>query len=261
MSELEKSGIVNLYKEVGETPFECMARWRSAHPELEFAPMTYAGRLDPMAEGLILVLYGDKTHEKNDYLSFNKEYEFGVLFGFSTDTYDILGKVAFESNLENIEIEKEMLEETVSKMIGQNEMPYPAFSSRPVAGRPLFLWAKEGKLDEIKIPNHIVEIFSIKILENRNISKRELLDYIENKIKKVKGDFRQEEILKIWREKLFDSMSESFPVVKCIAEVGSGTYIRQIAHVLGEKLGISGLTFSIKRTKVGEYRVEDSERG
>ena len=252
--------ILNLYKEIGETPLERMTKWRKLHPELEFTPMTYAGRLDPMAEGVLLVLYGEIVNEKTKYLSLIKEYEFEILFGFYTDTYDILGKVVSIYENENIKIEKNSIEKVFSNMIGKNEMPYPPFSSRPVFGKPLFVWAKEDRLDEISIPNHIVEIFSLKILGKIEIDKRELLKNIEDKINKVNGDFRQKEILSIWKSVVSKSNLKSFPIIKCIAGVGSGTYIRQIAHILGEKIGIPAVTYSIKRTQIGDYKVEDSER-
>lgn len=38
----------------------------------------------------------------------------------------------------------------------------------------------------------------------------------------------------------------------------AGTYIRSIAHDLGEVLGCGGLLSKLRRTKVGEFRVEDS---
>ena len=53
--------------------------------------MTYAGRLDPMASGLLIVLAGEETKNKEKYLNLDKEYLFEVLFGFKTVTYDFLG--------------------------------------------------------------------------------------------------------------------------------------------------------------------------
>ena len=37
------------------------------------------------------MLAGEKVHEKEKYLALDKVYEFEVLFGFATDTYDMLG--------------------------------------------------------------------------------------------------------------------------------------------------------------------------
>src|ERR1035437_1661782 len=88
-----KQGIITLYKNKGETPLECLERFKKDNPEYEKERMTYAGRLDPLAEGLLIVLYGDEIKNKEKYLGLDKEYEVDILFGFATDTYDVLGKV------------------------------------------------------------------------------------------------------------------------------------------------------------------------
>ena len=100
-----KQVTITLYKNRGETPLECLDRFKKENPEYEevgpqgtlvrhdFAKskMTYAGRLDPLAEGLLLVLVGEECKKKEKYLGLDKEYEVDVLFGFATDTYDVLG--------------------------------------------------------------------------------------------------------------------------------------------------------------------------
>ena len=52
------SGIVQIYKNEGETPLECLERFRVEQPLYKDATLSYAGRLDPMAEGILLVLVG-----------------------------------------------------------------------------------------------------------------------------------------------------------------------------------------------------------
>ncbi len=85
--------VLNLYKQPGETPLECILRYKENNPQFENVPMTYAGRLDPLAEGVLLVLSGKEVHRKEEFLNLKKEYEVEVLFGFETDTYDVLGFV------------------------------------------------------------------------------------------------------------------------------------------------------------------------
>ena len=89
-----------LQKKKGETPLECLERYRALHPELAKEKMTYAGRLDPMAEGELLILIGGECKEKEKYLGLDKEYEVDVLFGFKTDTGDVLGKVTEVSDVQ-----------------------------------------------------------------------------------------------------------------------------------------------------------------
>ena len=88
MSEtLNKAGaVVNLYKNLGETPRERLERLRLQKPHYAHEVLSYAGRLDPMAEGVMLCLVGSANHRREEYLNKGKEYILDVLFGFATDT-------------------------------------------------------------------------------------------------------------------------------------------------------------------------------
>jgi tRNA U55 pseudouridine synthase TruB len=72
----------------------------------------------------------------------------------------------------------------------------------------------------------------------------------------VKGDFRQEEIIKRWQEVFKDSDQKEYLILSCVVECSSGTYVRQLVADLSEKIGIPLVTYSIKRTRVGEYTNE-----
>src|ERR1700749_2760200 len=85
--------VLNLYKKLGETPRERLERLRIQKPHYAHEVLSYAGRLDPMAEGVLLCLVGSANKRRELYLDMSKEYKLDVLFGFSTDTYDILGRI------------------------------------------------------------------------------------------------------------------------------------------------------------------------
>lgn len=72
-----------IYKHIGETPLEALERFRREQGIAADVPMTYAGRLDPMAEGLLLILLGEECKNKEKYLGLDKEYEVEVLFGIT----------------------------------------------------------------------------------------------------------------------------------------------------------------------------------
>ena len=75
----------------GMTPLEVVNKIKTQNLELINKKITYAGRLDPLAHGLLLLLVGEETKNRNAYLSLRKIYEFEMILGFETDTYDILG--------------------------------------------------------------------------------------------------------------------------------------------------------------------------
>jgi len=244
--------LIKLYKNIGETPLECIERFRIENPKYLETKMTYLGRLDPMAEGLLLVLAGN-TKEKEKYLDLDKAYEFEVLWGFETDTYDILGLV-LEMGKTPIKLEERM--ERLLREIGEKKtQTYPQYSSRTVFGKALHSWSREGRIDEIEIPTRSVKIFSIEHLNTRLINGEELLENILGRIDKVLGDFRQGEIKKKWIQELEIMKREKFLISSFKASVSSGTYIRSLSHEMGKILGTKALAFNIKRTRVGEYKI------
>ncbi len=244
-----------LYKKEGETPLECINRAKEEGKIAKDQKATYAGRLDPMAEGLLLVLTGDLVHKKDEYIKLPKEYEVEVLVGVSTDTGDVLGKIQNKSScLEyGIQNSTKQIQEILEKCVGIFEEEYPNYSSKTVEGKPLFSLARLGEIFHIKVPKHTVTIHSI-ILENvimRNLG--EVAGESIERIKKVKGDFRQEEITSLWEKIGKDHKDEEVSIIKIKVACESGAYMRVLAEKIGKLLGSPALALSIKRTKVGEY--------
>lgn len=221
--------VLKLYKELGETPLACLERFRSANAEYAGEKMTYAGRLDPMAEGLLIALVGEECKKKDEYLGLDKEYIFEVLFGIQSDTYDILGIPNVGHRVSNISIED---------FIGKRIQEYPPYSSRT------FQMARDG-IDFEPLTKE-VEIYKLEQLEEREISARQGLAEILEKIDLVTGDFRQEEIKGAW---LGIDLSENLHIAKFKINCSSGTYVRSLANEMG------GLAYSIKRTRVGNWNL------
>ena len=251
LSLINMKKIIVLNKKEGETPLEALDGIRIKYKEYKDIKMTYAGRLDPMASGVLVVLLGEEVKNKEKYLALEKEYEFEILFGFATDTYDILGKVVnnCELKITNYELEKQIKKE-LKNFKGELIQQYPIYSSKTVLGKQLFTYARAG--EEVEIPTRKIHIKSLKLLGKvRIINNKKLFQNIEKRIKKVKGDFRQDEILSTWKERLEEE--GKFFVGKFKIKCSSGTYVRGIANSLGNKMKIPALAFSIKRTKVGRY--------
>ena len=252
--------ILNIYKPVGISPLDAIKALKEKYPELKGEKITYAGRLDPLAEGTLLILIGKAVYEKEKYLKLDKEYEAEILFGFNTDTYDILG--LSKKNRLSSTISRTVLDIEIKKLEGNISLPLPPYSSYKIKGKPLFQWAREGKLNEIEIPMRRTKVSSAELLSFDKISGQKLLETIEQKIKLIKGDFRQKEILNRWQKMLPELCSSSKMVTFWIAKIkincSSGTYIRSIAHHLGKKIKTGGVILSLTRTKVGDFEIKDS---
>ncbi len=235
--------IINLYKPVGMTPLEAVKLFKEKNKDYAGLKIGYAGRLDPMAEGVLLLLIGEENKKINKYFKLDKEYKAKILFGFVSDTYDILG-IAKKSDFIGVDKVKDLLK----NFKGYYEQEFPAFSSYKIKGKSLFYYALNNKLSEIKIPRNRVKIKKIKINSFKEVGSKKLLGEILKKISLVKGNFRQKEIKKIWKKLLFKNKKYVFVDfnVKC----SSGTYVRSIANDLG------GVLFNLVRIRVGDFELE-----
>ena len=258
MSKIEKKfpKVIVSFKDVGETPLEVIKSLKKEVPEFKDTSITYAGRLDPMAEGVLLLLVGDEVHEKEEYLKLDKVYSFDVLFGFSTDSYDVLGKI---TNSEDVVLTKKIIETAIKGLVGTQDQEYPPYSSKPVDGKPLSQWAREERLYEIDIPTHSVIVKSLSFVGLNTVGAKELIKTITANIDLVKGDFRQAETKELWKAYVENSMMDAFQIASFSIECSSGTYVRGIVHEMGQRLGVPATTFHITRESIGDYRVEGEE--
>lgn len=245
--------VVNLYKKLGETPRERLERLREQKAQYRYETLSYAGRLDPMAEGVLLCLAGAANQRHEEYLDFSKEYLLDILFGFSTDSYDILGKALASGDASAIR--KQDVQYALNEFRGTIRQEYPAFSSKPVEGRSLFQWARANMLGGVALPHKDVSIYEIDVHSMYKIKEPTLVAYIEDSIGKVRGDFRQEEILNQWHRYLSKDGARSWPCAQVFLSCSSGTYARSIANAVGQHLGTPAIALHILRTKVGEYDI------
>ena len=304
--------IFNLYKNRGETPLECLERFRGTKPELQNESMTYLGRLDPLAEGVLLV--GAKEHveqkEREKFFGLDKEYDFTAIFGFETDTYDVMGRVLKSETTEDLQ-EIDLIK--ICKIYeGEREQKYPKYSSKMIyenqkKKRPLeqtgYFSAEKSppspaghgpkvaleefpssdlekevfspdlqnefsslgseelelpKLSSESFPSKMINIYKLQFQKLENISSKDLFARILMDVSRVRGDFRQGEILEDWKKLLLEKGNFEIPIAHFSAHVSSGTYIRSLVNGIGETLGCGATTLSIKRTRVGDYKIEDA---
>ena len=251
---MKKTIVIN--KPIGLTPFQVVELFKGQNEQYKHSKISYAGRLDPMAEGLLLLLFDEENKNRKMYENLEKTYEFSMLLGISTDSYDLLGKI-ITSNTEHVDVDTNEIKKLLISFIGTLNLPYPPYSSRTVKGIPLFKYARENRLKEINIPERALTISSFELLSSSLLSPIDLLSYISTNIPKVQGDFRQETILKLWKQSapFFPPQFSKFDFrITCT----SGTYVRGIVHALGEKLCVPTVTYTIKRTRIGMYKLEDA---
>lgn len=246
-----ENNILAVIKPIGLTPLDVIKALKLESTEFAKEKIGYAGRLDPMAEGLLLLLIGNENKNKKKYENLSKSYDIEILFGFKTDTYDILGRI-LESK-EDLVVDFTKGEEALKSYIGRFSQEYPPYSSKTVNGKPLYYYARRNLLNSIKIPKREVEIYEISDVKKDFIDGKRLHSSICERINLVNGDFRQEEILKDWQEKI--NTKNQYPVISLTVKCSSGTYMRSLANNLGEKLNLPAIAFSITRTEIGDFKI------
>jgi len=244
--------MIVVHKNIGETPLECLERTRLLKGIATDVSMTYAGRLDPLACGKLLILVGDECKEKEKYIGLDKEYEIEVLFGVKTDTGDALGLITEIGSWTDPRSDLCTEVRPWTKFCGKFTQVYPAYSSKTVAGRQLHNLARSGDLPD-EMPTKGVEIYSIEELVKNEINGHDITKQAVLNVSKVKGDFRQKEIIVGWRKFKEECSDKRYLRLKLRIRCSSGTYMRSFAERIGKEAGTVAFTYSINRTKIGEF--------
>lgn len=242
-----------LNKKPGHTPLQTIKEFKLRNPEYTSKTLSYAGRLDPMAEGLLLVLVGDENKKRHIYEHLPKIYEFTILVGFSTDSYDVMGTVTKQSTqqLNTISFDR-----TLQSMNGRQILSLPPYSSKPVNGKPLYWYAKKNLLHTISLPTQQIEIQSLIRTDIKTLSAKIIRESILQRISLVNGNFRQEEIQNQWKM-LLSNDDSLYEIICCKLEASTGTYVRSIVNTISNTLSIPLLTYSIKRIAIGQYTLTE----
>jgi len=248
-----------LAKEIGKQTF-----LKTNNPEDLKA--THTGTLDPMAEGLVVVLTGKDRFNKGKLTNWRKTYQFEILFGVSTDSLDLLGKktklitniLNNNSNLKTIFKNCDNLSKIIPNFIGKQIQIQPDFSAQRIKGKSGFDLAKSEQVFSAK--KNEIEIYSLNIIDSKSISLKTIKDTITKKINSVSGDFRQTEIINDWQDCLNILEKNNInllPIYKMQTVVSKRTYIRSLVKLISEKLNIPATTYSIIRLQEGIYSKED----
>ncbi len=121
----------------------------------------HTGTLDPMASGVMIVLF-DKATKANQFLvSDSKTYETRVLLGVKTDTLDLDGKIIEEK--EHEVPAKEKIEEVLHSFLGASMQEVPITSAVSVNGKRLYRYQLEQK--EVELPIREIHVYDISLTQ------------------------------------------------------------------------------------------------
>jgi tRNA pseudouridine(55) synthase len=212
--------------------------------------ISYIGRLDPLASGIIIYLEGDELKNRDKYMNMDKTYKFNLVIGMSTDTGDCLGMIRQIQTVNTINMSR--LSEVFSQFLDEYEQRYPIYSAYQIhkngMKKPLWYFAKNGiELEESEIPKHIVKIYNLEQDAKPMFSIRNMNYFMEQVGLIPDGlELRKDEVMSQYKEyKEADKIR--LIGIPMLAKVSSGTYIRQLCADIGDKLGIPCMADKIER--------------
>ena len=212
--------ILLIDKPSGITSFDVIRRLRGSPLSQGVKKMGHAGTLDPLATGLLIIGLDKATKQLADFMNLPKEYEVLIEFGKISTTYDADG--------------------VVIDVIARSE----ATKQSPLVTRENFSESLKNFIGEI---SQIPPIFSAKRIKGRRAYD------LARKGTPVKLEPQRVNIYSI------EIISWQWPFVGLHVKCGKGTYIRSLAHDLGQALGCGGYVKELRRTAIGDFRVEDAQ--
>jgi tRNA pseudouridine55 synthase len=103
----------------------------------------HGGTLDPLATGVLVIAIGRGTKTLQSFLGGTKTYETVVLFGKSTDTYDIAGSIVADGPRKHVT--KELVEKQMIQFRGKIKQVPPIYSALKIDGMKAYDYARTGK--------------------------------------------------------------------------------------------------------------------
>jgi tRNA pseudouridine55 synthase len=139
----------------------------------------HAGTLDPMASGVLLLMFGEAL-KLSPYLSAeSKRYRARVTFGRSTDTLDALGETTREVELTPGSLPDDALERALNLERGRTTQIPPAFSAIRLGGQRAHRLSREGKTPEL-VPRPVM-VHALEVLERGKDSSSIELEMVVSK--------------------------------------------------------------------------------
>ena len=136
------TGIICVNKEKDITSFGVVAKLRGITGEKKAG---HTGTLDPMATGVLPVMFGGATRFLNFLPDSDKGYRATFKLGMTTDTLDITGEVTSQSE---VVVSVDDVKNAMCDFVGVIDQIPPMFSAKSVDGVRLYDLAREGKIVE-----------------------------------------------------------------------------------------------------------------
>lgn len=219
--------LILIDKPAGITSFDVIRELRKRTGVRKFG---HGGTLDPMATGLMLIGVEAGTKKLAEYIKLDKEYVAAIRLGERYSTGDVTGELLEVGEASAAVVSHSDTTAALHALTGTHTLPVSAYSAIKKDGVPMYKRAyAAAKLGELvdDVPFRVMRVYEVELLgiEGRTLS----------------GGLAGQ-------------------VAHARFSVASGTYIRSLAEELGRRLGIPATLEALRRTKVGDFRIEDAQQ-
>lgn len=152
------TGIICINKDKDLTSFDVVAKVRGITRERKVG---HTGTLDPMATGVLPVMFGGATRFLDYLPDSDKGYRAKFVLGKTTDTYDITGKITGEYEVSS---DADDVFRVLDKFRGVIEQVPPMYSAVSVDGKRLYDLARQGI--EVERQARQVEIKKLDLIDS-----------------------------------------------------------------------------------------------
>jgi len=216
-------GMLNVNKPEGITSYDVI---RLLKKKLGMEKIGHCGTLDPIASGVLPVLFGRTTKLFDSFIESKKVYRTKIVFGFETDTGDRTGRVIKKN--ENPPqspfgkggikggFDEGRIREVIKSFVGEIEQVAPMYSALNYKGRKLYELARAGKIIPEELRRRKVKIHEINLVNYK------------------------------------------YPCAEIYIECSKGTYIRSLVIDLGRKLNCFATVSGIVRERTGTFDLDSS---
>lgn len=150
------NGWLNLFKPVDMTSTQAVAILKR---RFNAEKVGHGGTLDPLADGILPIAFGEATKTVQWAMDAEKEYVFTIRWGVSTASQDAEGEVTATSDARPT---REAVDYMLKQYVGTIEQIPPKYSAIKVDGQRAYDLAREG--EEFELKSRKVEVHEAAVL-------------------------------------------------------------------------------------------------
>jgi tRNA pseudouridine55 synthase len=150
------NGLLLINKPTGMTSFDVIRRLRR---QTGVRKIGHTGTLDPMATGLMLMLFGTACKQAQELTKLDKRYIAQVTLGANSSTGDAEGQLEAVSGKKP---ELAEVERAVAQFTGEISQTPPVYSAIKINGQEAYKHARAGRV--VEMPSRLITVYESRVL-------------------------------------------------------------------------------------------------